>query len=69
MLSIVMIPETGWRKGVCSNVKMSAQTSAQMSCVRIHVERCIGRMKTFKILSVTIVAGLCNLMPPLIACK
>ena len=48
--------------------------------LRIHVERAIGRMKDFKLLShviplrlqpvvnqmVTVAAGLCNFLPPLV---
>jgi len=61
----------------------NVERSAAISRVRIHVERCISRMKTFKLLKgtipitlmhqlddfVTIIGGLCNLMPPLIDAK
>lgn len=58
----------------------NVERSADISRVRIHIERCIGRMKTFKILSetipitllpqvdnfITIVGGICNLQQPLV---
>lgn len=61
----------------------SVESSAAIARVRIHVERAIGRIKQFKILTdrmpitlvpqfehfQTIVGGLCNLLPPLVKIK
>jgi hypothetical protein len=67
-------------KGQTQLSQQQVETSRQMSRVRIHVERAIGRLKNFKILSeqmsislvphcdsiLTICSAICNLQPKLV---